>query len=145
MQLEIEELRQQGASEEEAREAALRAFGNVALAQERFYESGRWLWWDRLAQDIRFGLRMMRGNLAFSAVIILTLAIGIGANTAIFSVIHAVLLRPLPFPDADRLVFVSEGFADIPEMYFSMADLADRRAMNTVFTGSERLDPTAST
>src|SRR5689334_11389501 len=123
LQLEIEELRRQGASEQEAREAALRRFGNVALAQERFYESGRWLWWDRLCQDMRFGLRMLQGNLGFSAVIILTLAIGIGANTAIFSVIHAVLLRPLPFPDADRLVFVSEAFADIPEMYFSMADL----------------------
>ena len=142
LQLEIEELRQQGASEGEARHAALRSFGNVALAQERFYESGRWLWWDRLVQDVRFGLRMLRSNLAFTTVIVVTLTIGIGANTAIFSVIHAVLLRPLPFPEPDRLVFLSEASAEIPEMYFSMANLADLRAMNTAFTsiGASRPD-----
>jgi predicted permease len=142
LQLEVDRLLEQGLSEEEARAAAHRAFGNLTLVQERFYESGHWLWWDSLVQDMRFGLRMLRSNLGFSAVIILTLAIGIGANTAIFSVIHAVLLRPLPFPEPDRLVFLSEATADIPEMYFSMADLADWRAMNTVFTaiGSYRRD-----
>ena len=142
LQLEIDELREQGLSDEEAREGALRAFGNVALVEESCYESGRWLWWDRLVQDIRFGLRMLRSNRGFSAVIILTLAIGIGANTAIFSVTHAVLLRPLPFPEPERLVFVSEASRDIPEMYFSMANLADWRAMNTVFSsmGASRRD-----
>ena len=98
-------------------------------------EEGRWLWWYRLAQDVRFGLRMLRGNPGFGAVIILTLALGIEANTAVFSSIHAVLLRPLPFPDPDRLVFLSEASPEIPEMYFSMANLADVRTMNTVFSG----------
>jgi predicted permease len=135
LQHEIDNLQEQGLRDGEAREAAHRAFGNVLLVQESRYEVGRWLWWDRLVQDVRFGLRMLRGNPGFSVVIILTLAIGIGANTAIYSVVHAVLLRPLPFPEPDRLVFLSEGTADIPEMYFSMADLADWRAMNTVFTG----------
>ena len=135
LQLEIDRLQEEGVSADEARAAALRAFGNVTLVQERFYESGRWPWWDSLIQDIGFGLRTLRGNPGFSAAIILTLAIGIGANTALFSVIHAVLLRPLPFPDPDRLVFLSEASAEIPEMYFSMANLSDFRAMNTVFTG----------
>ncbi len=135
LQLEIDRLQEQGLSAEEARCAALRAFGNVTLVQERFYESGRWLWWDGLRQDIRFALRLLAKNPGLTTAIILTLAIAIGANSAIFSVIHAVLLRPLPFPEADRLVFLSEASAEIPEMYFSMANLADWRTMNTVFTG----------
>ena len=60
IQLETERLREQGLSEEEARAAARRAFGNVMHTEERFYEAHRWLWWDHLRQDVRFGLRLWR-------------------------------------------------------------------------------------
>jgi putative ABC transport system permease protein len=104
----------QGMSVEEARVAARRAFGGVAQVTERHRDTRSFRWLDDLRRDIAYGCRGMLGRPWFAIVAVVTLALGIGANTAIFSVVHAVLLRPLPYPESDRLVqflFVNESGA----------------------------------
>jgi putative ABC transport system permease protein len=103
----IEELVAGGMSREEAAHAARREFGNVTLVQEDSRTVWRWSWLDQLFSDVRYALRALRRSPAFALVAILTLALGIGANTALFSVIDALLLRSLPFKDSARLIAVS--------------------------------------
>jgi predicted permease len=111
LELEADELQREGLNEDEARKKARREFGNVSAARERFYMKGRWVWLDKLWRDVRFGLRSMRQSPGFTITAILTLALGMGANTAVFSVMNAVLLKSLPVSDPQNVVYVKTSGA----------------------------------
>src|SRR5579863_2443661 len=109
LELEEEEQRESGVSEEEACYAALRAFGNPALIREQTLAIWSWNWLESLARDLRYSLRTLRRTPGFTVIAILVMALGIGANVALFTVVRGVLLKPLPFDDPDRLVMLYEA------------------------------------
>ena len=146
LDLEAEELRESGLNGEDARDAARRTLGNPTLLKEVIREMSGWTSFERLSQDLRYGIRLLRRSPGFSAVAILTLALGIGANTAIFSVVDAFLLRPLPFRDSNRLVRFWPTSTETglrPYSIGSYPDFIDWQAQAASFEQMETYNPRA--
>jgi putative ABC transport system permease protein len=122
-----------GMSAVEARRAAMLKFGNVTRITEDTREVWSLIWLEQLLQDLRYGLRMIWKFPGFTLVAVLTLALGIGANTAIFSVVYAVLLRPLPFHDASRLVVMNETTPRVGTVSVSYLNFLDWRKQSAAF------------
>ncbi len=148
IELEVEQLKAQGMAEEAARVAARVRFGNMTRAEEQFYESGRWQWADTLWRNIRFGLRMIARTPGSSVVAILVLALGIGATTAIFTLLNAVLLRSLPVQHPEQLVMFGDGIwsgsqGGLPDKnwrYFSYHGYRDFQRRTHVFSNVAAID-----
>jgi len=133
LELEKEEQRERGLSSKEAHYAALRAFGNPTLIREQTRATWSWSWLESLASDLKYGIRGMCRNPGSTVFAILIVGLGIGGASTVFSVVNALLLRPLPFRDPQQLVWISNGdtystqaehFADLREQNQSFSDLA---------------------
>ena len=150
IRLHLEMKAQAGGGTEEAHYAAQRKFGNAILLREISRDLWEWRWLEDLAQDLRYALRMLRRNPGFATVDLLTLALGIGANTAIFSVLNAVLIRELPVRQPEELLRVAPIGERGEDMAFSYPFFLALRKSQQVFssvyaaTGSDPMDLTTA-
>lgn len=144
-----------GMSPEDAQRDAVRRFGSAALSRERSYEAEMLLWLETILHDLRYGVRSLRSNLLVSTVAVLSIALAIGASTAIFSVVHAVLLKALPYQDANRIVILwgtntvnnsienntsVPNFEDWRKRSRTLEDLATYREVEASFKGNSTAD-----
>src|SRR5262250_1382060 len=136
LELQIEENIASGMSAEEARRAALKAMGGVEQQKEKCRDMRRVNFIEDLLQDLRYGLRMMGRSPGFTTVAVLSLALGIGATTAIFSVIDALMLRRLPVRSPERLVMLSRVFPNGKNTSFLYAYFEGFRGLTEVFSGA---------
>lgn len=109
LDLRIQRNLEKGMSPGEARNSAIQVFGDATRIREEATSVWISIWFDHLWQDLRFGARWLKRSPAFTAVIVATLAVGIGVNTAMFSVVNAVLLQPLPYPTPERLIWIANS------------------------------------
>ena len=114
LELEEEEQRDRGLSPEEAYHAARRALGNTSLIREQTHEAWGWARFERLLQDLRYAVRQLRRSPGFALTAVLTLVLAIGANSVVFSILNALLLRPLPFPHPERIVRIYSVVRNVP-------------------------------
>jgi predicted permease len=130
-----DEYLRQGLSLEDARDAAQRGFGGVTQTKEVYREVRSFIWVDDLTRDLRHAFRTLRRAPAFTAAALLTLALGIGANAAIFSIVNAVLLRPLDYPRPDQLMYVTTQYPLIGEGPFQLSapEYLELREVNRSF------------
>lgn len=143
-----EALMAEGMSREEAQVAARREFGNVTRIEERGREAWMWPLAESLWADVRFAFRQLGRNPGFAITVVATLALGIGATTAIFSLVNAVLLRPLPFPESDQLMWLSEQDHSLPGVVaesLSYPNYFDWRARSHSFSGMASYNGTSMT
>lgn len=141
IEMRIDENIRRGMSPEEARRDAERRFGNLTRMKERGYEvrGGRWL--ETLWQDLRFGARMLLKKPGFTLIAVITLALGIGANAVIFSIVYTMLIQPLPYANAERLAAVSQVNREDVEFGVSYPDFTAWKEQNATF---ERMAAAAS-
>ena len=131
----------QGMSADEAARTAHRQFGNMTRLQEDWREQRMFPSLESLWRDLRHGARTCRKNPGFSAAVVLTLALGIGANTALFSVCNTILLKPLQYQNPDRLVMLWEQIPGVDRMSVAPANFVDWRAQTRSFSGVVAINP----
>jgi predicted permease len=148
LQEDADERQEHGLAEDEARWAARRELGNLALVEENTRAAWDWIRLEQFARDVRYGVRQIRRNPAFFAIAIATLALGIGGITAMFSAVDAVLIRPLRYADADRLVMIWDDLSksgDLSKHFPAPAEWLQWRRLNRVFTDIAATQPGEAT
>src|SRR5271169_4270134 len=124
-----------GESSEHAHAAARRELGNAGVVQDVTHDQWAWTWLENLLQDLRYGARTLVKSPGFAAVAILTLALGIGVNTALFSVVNGVLFKPLPYPHPEQLVWLAESKPNFATGSISFPNFRDWQKDNHTFSG----------
>jgi len=141
LELEADELKREGLSEDEAYRRTRVEFGNVHTAQERFYLKDRVEWVDNFVRDVKFALRQLRKNPGFAITAILILTLGLASSVAIFAFVDAALIKPLPYQDPHRLVMLFESIPLGPRFHLSYPDYLDWKRENRVFSSLDVFEP----